>query len=66
MSTLQDLERTVSQLSPEDLAAFRAWFAEFDAKMWDRQFEEDVAAGKLDKLAEQALQHLQEGRCTEL
>jgi len=66
MGTLEDLERTVSQLSPEDLAAFRAWFAEFDGKMWDRQLEEDAAVGKLDKLAEQALQHLKERRCTDL
>ncbi|NEQ70364.1 MAG: hypothetical protein F6K21_33705 [Symploca sp. SIO2D2] len=66
MGTLEDLERTVSQLSPEDLAAFRAWFAEFDGKMWDRRLEEDAAVGKLDKLAEQALQHLKERRCTDL
>lgn len=66
MSTLQDIERAVSQLSPEELAAFRAWFAEFDAQMWDRQIEEDVAAGRLDGLAEKALQHLREGRCTDL
>jgi hypothetical protein len=42
------------------------WFAEFDAEIWDRQFEEDVAAGRLDGLAEQALQHLREGCCTDL
>ena len=63
MSNLQELERAVSKLSQEELAAFRVWFAEFDAEMWDRQFEEDVAAGRLDGLAERALQHLQEGRC---
>lgn len=66
MRTLQDIEHAVSHLSPEDLAAFRAWFAEFDAQMWDRQFEKDVAAGRLDGLAEKALQHLREGRCTDL
>lgn len=33
---------------------------------WDRQFEEDVAAGRLDNLARRALQHLREGRCTDL
>jgi hypothetical protein len=40
--------------------------AEFDAKRWDQQFEEDVAAGRLDNLAQRALQHLREGRCTDL
>lgn len=31
MSALNEIERAVSQLSPEDLAAFRTWFAEFDS-----------------------------------
>jgi hypothetical protein len=66
MSALHDAEHVVSQLSPEDLAAFRAWFAEFDAAQWDEQFEADVAAGRLDALAEKALTDLKEGRCTDL
>jgi hypothetical protein len=66
MSNLQEIERAISQLSAEDLADFRVWFAEFDAEVWDRQFEEDVAAGRLDNLAQRALQHLREGRCTDL
>jgi hypothetical protein len=66
MSNLQEIERAISQLSAEELADFRVWFAEFDAEVWDRQFEEDVAAGRLDKLAQRALQHLHEGRCTDL
>ena len=66
MSTVQELEQAVRQLSPEELAAFRAWFVEFDAQLWDRQLEDDVAAGRLDALAEEALLDLREGRCTEL
>ena len=66
MSNLQEIESAVRKLSPEELAAFRIWFAEFDAQLWDRQFEEDVAAGRLDGLAEKALQHLREGGCTDL
>lgn len=66
MNTLQDIEQAIKQLSPEELAAFRTWFAEFDAQVWDQKFEADVAAGKLDALAEKALKHLREGRCTDL
>ncbi len=65
-NTLQEIELAVSQLSPEELIAFRAWFAEFDAAIWDQQFEADVAAGRLDALADKALQDLREGRCTDL
>jgi hypothetical protein len=66
MSNLQEIEQAISQLSAEELADFRVWFAEFDAENWDRQLEEDVAAGRLDDLAQRALQHLREGRCTDL
>lgn len=66
MTTVQEIQEAVSQLAQEDLAAFRTWFAEFDAARWDRQFEADVNAGRLDKLAEEALQNLREGHCTDL
>jgi len=66
MSTVAEIERAVEQLSPEELRAFRAWFAERDAAEWDRQFEADVAAGRLDALGEKALGALREGRCTDL
>ena len=66
MSTVQEIENAIRRLAPEDLAAFRAWFAEFDAAVWDRQFEEDVAAGRLDQLAEEVLQEFRAGRCTDL
>ena len=41
----------IEKLSPEELAAFRIWYAAFDAEAWNRQFEADVKAGKLDLLA---------------
>ena len=66
MSTVQEIQEAVSQLPQEDLAAFRVWFAEFDAILWDRQLGADVAAGRLDQLAEEALNDLREGRCTDL
>jgi len=65
VSTLKQIEDAVRQLSSKDLAAFRAWFAELDAAAWDRQIEEDVAAGRLDALADEALNDLREGRCTD-
>lgn len=53
-------------LQRDDLAAFREWFAQFDAQAWDLQFEKDVAAGRLDALADEALRELKEGRCPDL
>lgn len=64
MSTIQEIEQAVRRLSAEELAAFRTWFAEFDAEAWDKQFEDDVKAGRLDKLADESLGDLREGRWT--
>ena len=66
MSSIQEIEQAIRQLSSEDLSAFRAWFIEFDASLWDRQLENDIAVGRLDELANEALLDLREGRCTDL
>jgi hypothetical protein len=66
MSSVGEIEEAIERLSPEDLRALREWFAERDAAEWDKQFETDVASGKLDSLAEQAIRDLREGRCKDL
>jgi hypothetical protein len=66
MSSVIDIERAVEQLSPEELRAFRQWFSDRDSATWDKQFEADVAAGRLDAFGEEALNDLREGRCTDL
>lgn len=50
----------------EDEQKWKAQFESTTDDQWDRQFEEDVASGRLDNLAQRALQHLREGRCTDL
>jgi hypothetical protein len=64
--TVKELQAAVSRLSSQELARFREWFEEFEAKMWDEQFENDVKSGKLDHLAEQAIADLRAGNCKEL
>ena len=63
MSTLAQIEDAVRKLTPDDRAAFRAWYAEFDATEWDRQLEADVAAGRLDWLVAEAKADKAAGRC---
>ena len=65
MSTLEEIEDAVRRLSSEELAAFRAWLDELDAAAWDRQIKEDIGAGRLEALADEALNDLREGRCTD-
>ena len=66
MTKIEIIERQIKELSREELAEFRAWFAEFDGELWDRQFEADVKAGKLDALAEAALRDHRSGLSTKL
>jgi hypothetical protein len=56
MNTVQEIQQAIFNLSPKDLAAFRRWFEDLDARLWDEQIERDAQNGKLDKVAEQALQ----------
>ena len=65
MGSVREIEEAVLGLSEAELAVFRTWFAEFDAAAWDRRIEDDVAAGRLDALADEALDDLRAGRCTE-
>ena len=62
MSQIEMLEQSIKQLSPSELAAFRAWFLEFDAAEWDRQIEMDSKSGKLDRLAKNAIKEHRAGK----
>lgn len=54
MKNISEIEQAVRQLEPAELVSFRQWFAEFDAGVWDHQFEQDAASGKLNELADEA------------
>ena len=64
--SVKENEAAISELAPAELAKFSEWFEEFQAEAWDRQLENDVAAGKLEKLAEQANTDFEAGRCRPL
>jgi len=64
--TIEDLEKAVAKLAPDQFARFRDWFDAFDAARFDSKIERDAKAGKLDRLAEQALADFDKGRAREL
>ena len=66
MSTVEDIEKAVSKLSPDELARFRAWFDQFEATRFDEKIERDARTGKLDGFAEEALTDYRKGRSREL
>lgn len=64
--SVKELEKAISELSSRDLAKLSSWFDEFRAELWDREFEADVKAGKLDALGDEADRDFEAGRCKPL
>ena len=57
MTKLEQIEKTVEELSSKDFEAFAEWFEALQQQRWDTQIEADVSAGRLDRFADQALHH---------
>ncbi|HKL22707.1 MAG TPA: hypothetical protein VJ904_12950 [Tichowtungia sp.] len=66
MTTVKEIEKAVQHLPPEDLSQFRSWFEEFEAAAWDQQFKEDVKAGRLDLLVNEAEDEYKAGKTSSL
>ena len=66
VSRVQEIAEQVRALSGAELRELRAWIDEYDDRIWDERFEEEVAAGKWDELAEKALQDHRQGKSTPL
>jgi hypothetical protein len=66
MSRVEAIENQIKELSDDELALLRDWFADFDFTIWDLQIESDAESGKLDRIAEKALQDHAAGRSRKL
>jgi hypothetical protein len=66
MTTVEDIERAILQLPPAELDRFRLWFETLDAQRFDERIERDARAGKLDRMADEALADHRAGRTREL
>lgn len=70
--TMEQIIESHPRLTSEQIRAALAYAAEslaFSvalAEDWDRKFEADIREGRLDGLAEEAIEDLSEGRCTDL
>jgi serine/threonine protein kinase len=66
MSTLEQIEAAILTLPSNDFQQLRKWFADLDYLHWDNQLEQDIAEGKLEALAEEAIADFKAGHCREL
>lgn len=66
MTKVERIEEEIEKLSPAEFAELREWLLERDWEQWDRQIEEDAAAGKLDDLFERARAAHRSGKTREI
>jgi hypothetical protein len=63
MSTVEQIEAAILKLSPQELSQLADWVLNLDEQRWDEQLERDIASGKLDFLAQEALLEFELGNC---
>ena len=55
MTNVTELQQAILGLSETDYTELRRWLRDQDWELWEREFDEDVRAGKLETLAADAL-----------
>jgi hypothetical protein len=66
MTTVEDIEKAIQQLGATEFDRLRAWFEDYQAARFDEKIARDAEAGKLDRLAGQAVADFRKGRAREL
>jgi hypothetical protein len=60
MSVLE-IESAITQLPPQDVVQLMTWFQNYHQQMWDRQIEDDLETGRLDKALAEVDQEYKKG-----
>ena len=66
MANITEVKETIKKLPDEDFNAFADWFEKLEEKRWDKELGKDIAEGKLDDLANEAINEYKTGKCTKL
>ncbi|MBW4557599.1 MAG: hypothetical protein KME59_17005 [Trichormus sp. ATA11-4-KO1] len=61
MLTLEQIEAAILKLPPDKFQILMEWFLNLDYQRWDEQLEKDIADGKLDALAQEAISDFEVG-----
>jgi hypothetical protein len=64
--TLEQIEAAILQLPPDEYQKLLEWFEELDNQRWDKQLEKDIADGKLEDLAQEAIADFEAGHYREI
>jgi hypothetical protein len=64
--SVEEIEKAITKLSPEELGELSSWFADYQAKVWDKQIEQDLDEGRLDSLLKEVDEEYEAGEATPL
>jgi hypothetical protein len=62
MRSVEEIEAEIVKLKPVEVRQVAEWLAEYQAMLWDKQLEDDAAAGKLDRFIKEALEEYRQGK----
>lgn len=66
MSNLEQIEAAILSLPSSEFERLKLWLLDLDYDRWDEQLEQDVADGKLESLAQEAIAEFKSGNCREI
>lgn len=64
--SVDEIEKAITKLSSQERTRLLKLLAEMDEAEWDRQFEQDVKSGKINKLIEESEEDFKAGNYREL
>ena len=59
--SVTEIESAITQLPAKEVAVLVAWLQNYHEKLWDKQIEEDLEAGRLDPLLAEVDKEYQAG-----
>lgn len=62
MRSVEEIKAEIAKLTPAEVRQVARWLEEYAASIWDKQIEDDAAAGKLDRFIEEALEEHRQGK----
>lgn len=62
MMKVTELQRAILDLSETEYSELVSWLRDQDWERWEQEFDRDVRAGKLDSLADEALEAKAKGQ----
>ena len=63
---VKEIIKNIENLSKNELKEFLKWVEDFENKIWDKEFENDVLSGKLDKIEKKVIEDYKKGKCQEI